>query len=553
MKTLKMSDVKSESGFVLIICMVLLLMLSLIGIASITTSTSDMQISGNELDQTGAFYAAESGIERAAASIVTSYETNGIPPNPLPSGNVAEGKYRYNYSTTSSGAAVQTTLTDGAYKGLYGLVRTFSINSTGYNVPRISSATLNMAIQDALIPLFQFAVFYQHDLEASPSQAMTLGGRVHSNGDMYLQSTNGLNIDSYLTAAGDIFHGPKSGSGLATASGNVFIKDKNAVYQNMKNGDGTWLDSQNSDWVNGSLSRWGGLTEDSNHGITELSMPVVSDGPQTDLIDRGAGNSDSFENKAGLKLVDGQAYFLQANGTWLNVTGTLSAQGVTSAGTFHDSREQQDVHSLDLDIQRLTTSGYYPTNGIIYGAVPTVSGSISAIRIKNGSTLPRATTVAAQNPLYTVGNFNTVAKKPAALLADAITVLSGNWNDANSWLTLPTRIATATQVNASYMTGDTRTGEDDNEYNGGFENLMRLLEKWDGVTFTWRGAAAELWNSRQATGEWSSGSYYSAPVRDWAFDTDLLNIANLPPGTPMVNIVQRTQWSQVTNAPGQSQ
>jgi hypothetical protein len=28
------------------------------------------------------------------------------------------------------------------------------------------------------------------------------------------------------------------------------------------------------------------------------------------------------------------------------------------------------------------------------------------------------------------------------------------------------------------------------------------------------------------------------------FDNDLLDIGNLPPGTPMVNIVQRTRWAQ---------
>ena len=77
----------NDKGVVLVVVMLLLLMLSLIGIASITTSTSDMTVAGNELNQTGAFYAAESGIEKAAAAIVTSFETNGTPPSPLPSGS----------------------------------------------------------------------------------------------------------------------------------------------------------------------------------------------------------------------------------------------------------------------------------------------------------------------------------------------------------------------------------------------------------------------------------------------------------------------------------
>jgi hypothetical protein len=523
-------------------------MLSLIGIASITTSTSDMKVAGNELNQTGAFYAAESGLERAAASIVTSFEASGGPPSPLPSGSFTEGAYLYNYSTTSNGGPVQMTLSDGSYKGLYGLVRAFDISSSGSDTRRESSVTLGMTMQDALIPLFQFAVFYQNDLELSPDRIMALGGRVHSNADVFLQSTNGLAINSFLTSAGDIFHGPKPGSGLGAQSGDVYIKDKASVNQNMRNPDGTWLDSRTAGWVDNSLSRWGGLVEDNNHGITELSMPVVTDGPATDLIDRGgSGNNDSFEIKSGLKFVDGQAYYLQNNNTWLNVTATLVMQGAIGNGIFRDGREGMDVYSLDIDIDKLNVSGYYPTNGIIYCSVPTTSGIITAVRLKNGSTLPRATTVATNNPLYTLGSFNTVTKQPAALMADAVTALSNGWSDARSWDALANRIATATQVNASIMTGNLETGENGNAYNGGFENLMRLLEKWDGVTFTWRGSAIDLWESRQAIGAWAYGTYYGDPLRDWAFDTDLLNIANLPPGTPMVNIVQRTQWSQIIN------
>ncbi len=538
----------SRKGMVLVVCLILLLVVSLIGIASISSSTSEMKISGNEIKQTGSFYAAESGLETAAASIISSYQTVGDPPNPLPSGSIVDGNFRYDYATQDNGPAVQTSLNEGAYTGLYGLVKTFNINSTGIDSDRESSVTLRLVMQDALIPLFQFAVFYQNDLEIAPGPNMILGGRVHSNSNVYLESNANLNIDSYLTAAGNIFHGRKPGSGQIDATGNVFIKDRNGNYQNMKSSDGSWLDSRNSDWVDASMERWGGLVEDRDHGISELNMPVVSHGDATNFIDRGASNTDSYENKAGLKFVDGQALYRQSNGSWVNVTAALVAQGVIGSSIFKDGREAEDVHSLDLDIQRLSASGYYPPNGIIYGSLPTGSGYLSAIRLKNAATLPQALTVATNNPLYTIGNFNTVAKKPAALLADALTILSGNWNDANSNQSLSMRQATATQVNASYLTGNTETGTGGQGYCGGLENLPRFLEKWDGVTFTWRGSAVDLWYSRQATGAWSYGNYYTAPNRDWAFDPDLLDVTKLPPGTPMVNIVQRTAWNQQINS-----
>jgi hypothetical protein len=312
----------------------------------------------------------------------------------------------------------------------------------------------------------------------------------------------------------------------------------------MENNDGTWLDSRSADWVNASLTRWGGLVEDSNHGITELYMPVVADGPPTDLIDRGAGNVDSYEHDAGLKFVDGQALFHQIDGTWIDITGTLTSQGAITTTTFTDGRQGRTVTAMDLNLGRLAELNYFPDNGIIYAALPSVSGSFPVLRVRNAAELEAPMTLATLNPIYTMGNFNTVNKKPAALIGDALTILSNNWSDARSGQVLNNRVATATQVNACYISGFVETGTGGTSYSGGLENLPRFLEKWDNVSFTWRGSAAALWMSRQATAIWSYGGYYTAPNRDWAFDPDLLDIDNLPPGTPMVNIVQKMNWRQ---------
>jgi hypothetical protein len=535
-----------ESGFVLVVCLILLLMLSLIGIASITTSTSDMKVSGNEINQTGAFYAAESGLERAAASLIGSYQTTGNPPNPLPSGSVNENGYHYDYGTTDNGAATQKTLEDGAYRGLYGLVKSFTINSSGFDLDGESRVRLSMDIQDALIPIYQFAVFYQNDLEISPIGAMTVGGRVHSNGDLYIQSNNGISLVSFLTAAQNIYHGPKAGSGLSVANGDVLIQDKLETYQSMRNSNNSWLDSRSADWVSSSIARWGGMLEDDNHGITELNMPVVSSGPATNLIDpASSGNPDSYESQAGLKMLDGQVYYFQNHTTWINVTTTFGPLGlnIISDSSFFDSREGVQVHSIDIDVSRLATSGYFPANGIIYCSATSAPGSFMAFRLANAATVPAPMTLATNNPLYIRGNFNINTKKPVALLADAITVLSGSWSDAKSTQNLSQRSASSTQINASYITGSTETGMSGHGYNGGFENLLRLMEKWNGSTLTWTGAAACMWFSRQAVGPWSD-NYYTSPTRAWTFDSSLLSVANLPPGTPMIHIVQRSQWTQ---------
>src|SRR4030067_3666892 len=122
------------------------------------------------------------------------------------------------------------------------------------------------------------------------------------------------------------------------------------------------------------------------------------------------------------------------------------------------------------------------------------------MRLTNAEELPAAMTLATNNPLYTVGNFNTTSKKPPALMADAITILSDNWNDAASHQGIGSRVATATQVNACFMTGNNETGANGQDYNGGLENLPRFLDKWDNTSLTWRGPMVDFWYSRQGTG-----------------------------------------------------
>ena len=57
----------------------------------------------------------------------------------------------------------------------------------------------------------------------------------------------------------------------------------------------------------------------------------------------------------------------------------------------------------------------------------------------------------------------------------------------------------------------------------------------------------QMWQSIQANGKWlytnGSNPYYSAPSRNWGFDTDLNDMHKVPPGTPMVRVFLRKGWN----------
>lgn len=540
---------KNEKGIALLTVLAIVLLLTFVGTVAVITSKTEVDISGVERTERMAFYAAEAGLEEAIGQILGNYEDYGMPPSPLPSGQKEINGYTVTYTTVDSGYDQLQTLSHGAYEGLYASVRTFSVDALATGGAYGARAQVSQRIEDALIPLFQFGVFYEMDLEIAPNQVMTLAGRVHTNADMYLQSADSLKIESYAgwdtvavrtftTAASNIYHGRHPDSGLGPSWGEVVIMDAVEDYESMMNPDGTWLDCNDPAWVCSSMVRWDGLVEDGEHGITELYMPVVTQGEPIDLIKPGAGNPDSFEHQAGLKLVNGSVYYWDG-GAWQDVTSYMESNNILTYSSFFNYRELKWISSYDIDISGLNSSPYFPDNGIIYAAHTDANNG--AIRLKNGAELAGPLTVATANPLYTWGDYNSVDKKPAAMLCDAFNVLSGAWDDAYSLHALNNRVASSTTVNACLMTGIVPS--QGGNYSGGLDNLPRLLEKWTDRTLTYRGSMVVLWESEQATGTYYYGGlYFREPDRDWAFDTMYLNYDNLPPGTPVVNVVQRGHW-----------
>lgn len=531
---------KDERGFVMVTCIALLFMFGMLGVSMITKSTDDMSAAGYQLKDTNALYASEAAADYAYALFNTSISQTNAPPDPLPSGSFDVQNFHVSYKIDKVGAPTQRTLTSGAYRGLYGLVQDYDMWGHAIADATGIQNSVRIRMERALIPIFQFAIFYDDVLEWHPGPPMTLSGRVHSNGDLYLGSHNGLTIQSFLTAGGGIRHGRHPESGQTAGTGDVSIDDQSGTAQSMKSSDGTWLDHDSNKWLEDSMDRWGGKVQDSDHGMTQLKLPLeAGDDPRGIIAAASGGNSDSFEHKASLKIIDGQALF-NNNGAWVNVTADLTAAGALTTSSFYDGREGKTVSARDIDISKLNNSPYWPSNGILYTKDTQSGSNLKATRLINGSTLKAGLTVVSDNPVYTRGNYNSSNKKPAAILADAYTVLSSSWNDGNSTLSLDNRVAGNTTTNLCFISGNVQSNG--GQYSGGVENFPRFLEKWSGKSYNWSGSMVQMWQSQYANNPWSYGSYYTAPNRNWQFDTDLLNPDKLPPGTPMVNAVVKRGW-----------
>ncbi len=109
------------------------------------------------------------------------------------------------------------------------------------------------------------------------------------------------------------------------------------------------------------------------------------------------------------------------------------------------------------------------------------------------------------------------------MIGDAVNILSNSWLDSRSG-TNP--VASPTTVNAAIISGNVPSGN--GYYSGGVENFPRFLENWGGKQFTYYGSMIQLYQSKQAIGNWGAANVYGAPNRAWNFDTNF--ISTPPPG-----------------------
>jgi hypothetical protein len=162
-----------------------------------------------------------------------------------------------------------------------------------------------------------------------------------------------------------------------------------------------------------------------------------------------------------------------------------------------------------------------------------------------GAPTPLGLTVVTNQALYVQGDYNSLNKKPAALLGDSFNVLSNSWNDGASAGGIGGRVASDTTINAALLAGTDTTagveglaGQDSGEYNGGLENYPRFHEDWSGKTFTYRGSLVSLDRPLHVAGPWGDQSY-SPPHRDWDYDTSFNDASGLPPLSPrFIHVVQ---------------
>jgi len=541
-------------------------LLALAGALSWVTTNGNLIYRNNQQYRTVA--AAEAATEKILTRITRDYK-NGDEATvyanrstyaalvPTSAENPIWANYVFNNGQGASGqtyidrtAAETYVPLESQYSGLSGFASSYRVVSNArelnglYSIP----AAVQQDIQLASIPIFQFAIFYNTDIELMGSATLYVRGRVHGNANLYTGSTANQYFYEDVTTSGIITNGMRYGWAIGGTVYYYDSKDANTSQMNLPIG-----------------------TNNTAAAVREVLQP-----PQTGEDINSAMGRERYYNKAELviQVTDTnvsvgwkQPYASSLTGIpWLATTNFVSTNK-----TFTDQRESKTILTTEIDVGKFIT--WAGTNGTITSALGgppnliyvkdsriTNSTKLPAVRLVNARTLPsRGLSVATPNPLYTKGHFNqpsdaagylggtnTSNTKPASLVSDAYTLLSANFTDSASSGSYSSRVAADTTVVAAIVSGNvvsTGSPSGTTGYSGGANNLCRLLEAWSGRTYTLNGSLVCLFNSAMAVQPFQNpGVYYSAPTRNINFDPNFLDSTRLPPGTPAVRALVRGKW-----------
>ena len=245
--------------------------------------------------------------------------------------------YSYVVDTTNyqDGQPPMGTVPPGeSFQNLNMLEYRYSISSvvkkTNASTDQVTAMT-EMAIKSRLVPMFQFAAFYLNDLEILPGPVMNLSGPIHTNGNLYLGSDNGLNINSQVTLSKNLYSFRKNNN-QTYPDGRVRIMNMAGTFLNLLfNGTGSTSQTTAAMDANRVATAWGSQVK---LGIDALSIPNAS------ILDL---NGD-YSQKADLKILYTPTSASDATGIPFEMTSiSRSSTGSVNSTTLLTEGERRSL------------------------------------------------------------------------------------------------------------------------------------------------------------------------------------------------------------------
>ena len=329
-------------------------------------------------------YAAEAATAKVLSLMSQQYQNYGFPllvsnmttyaaTIPTSSDSTYWSSYQFSGGHTANQVIVtntatsQTIVLSGTYAGLSLKANVYEIIANAQNTTtqfKIVS-TVGQQIYFGVIPMFQFAIFYQNDMEVCPGPYMSVAGPVHGNANIYLCPGGGLDFTNTVSVVSNIFMNqspldPESRSFTYVDFYGSPTEATNPSPMNLPVGTNTT----------------GSVSNTSQNAYAILMMPT---------------NGQTYTSSTGTNLLYNQADMIiivsnnntirVTSGAYVNNQATVISNGQYSSwlstnGSFYDQRDSLTVNPVMINVANLVK--WSATNSVLRSALTSARSASQA-------------------------------------------------------------------------------------------------------------------------------------------------------------------------------
>jgi hypothetical protein len=188
---------------------------------------TDQRLGGNNQFRETAFYGAEAGMEKLTADVGDTFAVQGAltPANmttitsvakqpTIPGIQFLDANGNSTYQILCGSPLVSpcvpvsqnaTMLPPSPYAGMQGLITPFTLQVVARGTVTGAEVKLQRQVQVVAIPVFQFGIYSDSDLSFFAGPPFNFGGRVHTNGNLWLAANTGpLYLADKVTVVGQV-------------------------------------------------------------------------------------------------------------------------------------------------------------------------------------------------------------------------------------------------------------------------------------------------------------------------------------------------------------
>jgi hypothetical protein len=293
---------EKEQGAALLSALLVMLLMAGVTAGFTALVVTDTRVRILDSTRTQAFYAVHAGLEQLTADLgdlfaanvaPSAAQINALTASPPDVGVTWErpdgtSGYRITFEVDDDGNAEARVMTvqNGPFQGLVGLATTYEMEATGrlQRVQDGAEISLTRRLQTVAIPVFQFGIFSENDLNFFAGPNFNFGGRVHTNQNLYVAQGNGttLTLSDRVTAVGEIIRTNLSNGWDTNTNytGTVRAITAPGTYRNWARSEGSLVGTVGSalnepTWTNLSTNTYNSNVMNGRTGARALELPVA--------------------------------------------------------------------------------------------------------------------------------------------------------------------------------------------------------------------------------------------------------------------------------------